>query len=45
MLLQYGRRDSVEIFGIPHGISDDTWEDDVIDIFKEEDVRVNRKIP
>ena len=43
--MQYGRRDSVEIFGIPHEIGDDTLEDEVIDIFKEAEVRVNRQIP
>ena len=45
MLMQYGRRDSVEIFGIPKGIRDDKLEDEVIDIFKEAEVRVDRQFP
>ena len=43
MLMQYGRRDSVEISGIPQEISVDKLEDEVIDILKEAEVRVNRQ--
>ena len=45
MHLQYGRRDSIEIVGIPQDIQDDKLEDEVIDIFKEAEVRVNRQTP
>ena len=43
MLMQYGRRDSVEISGIPQEIGVDKLEDEVIDILKEAEVRVNRQ--
>ena len=45
MHLQYGRRDSVEIFGIPQDVKDQRLEEDVIDILKEAEVRVNRQSP
>ena len=37
--------DSNEIVGIPQEIEDDKLEDDVIDIFKEAEVPVNRQTP
>ena len=41
--LQYGRRESFEIVGIPQDINDDQLEDEVIDIVKEAKVFVNRQ--
>ena len=41
--LQYGRRDTVEITGIPDDVNDDALEDEVIDLFKEAKVHVNRQ--
>ena len=43
MYLQYGRRDSVEITGIPTSVTDENLEDKVIEIFKEAKVQVNLK--
>ena len=43
MNLQYGRRDTVEITGIPDDVNDDALEDEVIDLFKEAKVHVNRQ--
>ena len=43
MSQQYLRRDSLEITGIPSNINDDQIEAEVIDIFKEAKVTVNRQ--
>ena len=43
MYVQYGRRESFEIVGIPASISDDKLEDEVIEIAKEAKVLVNRQ--
>ena len=43
MHLQYRRRDSVEITGIPEDIDGDHLEDEVIDLFKEAKIQVNRQ--
>ena len=43
MYMQYGRRESFEIVGIPQNIPDDKLEDEVIDIMKEAKVSVNRQ--
>ena len=41
--MQYGRRESFEIVGIPQDIPDDRLEDEVIEIMKEAKVLVNRQ--
>ena len=41
--LQYGRRESFEISGIPETIPGDKLEDEVIEIMKEAKVTVNRQ--
>ena len=43
MNLQHGRRDTVEITGISDDVNDDALEVEVIDIFKEAKVHVNRQ--
>ena len=43
MMQQYSRRDSFEISGIKSSIDDMALEDEVIDILKEADVKVNRQ--
>ena len=40
---QYLRRDTLEINGIPKSVTDDAIDDEVIEIFKEAKVNVNRK--
>ena len=41
--MQYGRRESFEIFGIPQSVTDGDLEDEVIDILKEAKVSLNRQ--
>ena len=41
--MQYGRRESFEIVGIPPEVSDDKLEDEVLEITKEAKVLVNRQ--
>ena len=43
MHMQYGRRETFEIVGIPQDISDENLENEVIDILKEAKVAVNRQ--
>ena len=43
MQMQYGRRESFEIVGIPQNITNDKLEDEVLDIAKEAKVFVNRQ--
>ena len=43
ILKQYGRRDTIEITGIPEGIEQKNLEQEVIDIFREAKVAVNRQ--
>ena len=43
LYMQYGRRESFEITGIPTNIKDEDLEDEVIDIAKEAKVMVNRQ--
>ena len=43
ILNQYGRRDTIEITGIPEGIEQKNLGQEVIDIFKEAKVVVNRQ--
>ena len=40
---QYLRRDTIELSGIPESVSQDQLEDEVIDIFKEVKITVNRQ--
>ena len=44
MNLQYGRRDTVEITGIPVDLPDKVLEDEVIEIFKEAKVFVALRV-
>ena len=43
MFLQYNRRESFEIAGIPQNIADDKLEDEVIDICREAKLQVDRQ--
>lgn len=43
MNFQYGRRDTVEITGIPDSVLDNALEDEVIEIFKDAKIQVNRQ--
>ena len=40
---QYLRRDSIEISGIPSSVDDDKVEDEVIELFKEAKITLNRQ--
>ena len=43
ILNQYGRRDTIEITGIPDGIEQKNIEQEIVDIFREAKVVVNRQ--
>ena len=43
MHLQYGRRDTVEITGIPETVTDEMLEDEVLEIFKYAQVKINHQ--
>ena len=43
MHLQYGRRDTVEITGIPETVTDEMLEDEVLEMFKDAQVKINRQ--
>ena len=44
MHLQYGRRDTLEITGIPDEVKDEALEDEVVNLFKEAQIQVNRQL-
>ena len=42
ILDQYNQRNNLEIQGIPSNISDDAWEDKVVDIFHSLNINVSK---